>query len=210
LLHAPDGLADEQAYDISLAFPARLNLHMARYSLGNEALSSQLPAATGMAQDEGINAHRPQKASQLKWDRKTKRFGGGGAAGADDKKMIRTESGVSLPASYRSGRYDAWRKALKKPYVARAEVVSSTLESKIFSRYSEVRSRSILDLKSGAPAAHEGAGTRRKSKSHRQGGGKHELKTPVDIVTDRRRITNVRITAFKTQSLSLTSTDGRT
>ena len=31
--------------------------------------------------------------------------------GADNKKMIRSESGAILPASYKSGRYDEWRKS---------------------------------------------------------------------------------------------------
>jgi hypothetical protein len=55
-----------------------------------------------------------QKASQLKWDRKKKRFTSGDQVGADNKKLIRSESGALLPASYNSGRYKEWKQAHRK------------------------------------------------------------------------------------------------
>ena len=62
-----------------------------------------------MTQDESA-APRAAKASQLKWDRKKKRFVSKNEIGADNKKMIRSESGALLPSSYKSGRYEAWRR----------------------------------------------------------------------------------------------------
>lgn len=59
--------------------------------------------------DDGI-AQRVQKASQLSWDRKKKKFVKGDGAGSDNKKLITTESGARMPASYRSGRFQDWKK----------------------------------------------------------------------------------------------------
>ncbi|XP_046963265.1 ATP-dependent RNA helicase DDX54 [Vanessa cardui] len=48
-----------------------------------------------------------QRRAQLRWDRKRKRMVHVDPDGG--RKMIRTESGGRVPASFRSGRYDAWR-----------------------------------------------------------------------------------------------------
>ena len=45
----------------------------------------------------------------MHWDKKKKRFIKGSGEGADNVKLVRTESGVKLPASYRSGRFDEWK-----------------------------------------------------------------------------------------------------
>jgi ATP-dependent RNA helicase DDX54/DBP10 len=45
----------------------------------------------------------------MTWNTKKKKFVRGDGAGADNVKTVRTESGVKLPASYRSGRFDEWR-----------------------------------------------------------------------------------------------------
>ncbi|KIY73063.1 ATP-dependent RNA helicase DBP10 [Cylindrobasidium torrendii FP15055 ss-10] len=50
-----------------------------------------------------------RKKSQMTWDKKKRRFIKGDGTGADNQKMVRTESGVKLPASYRSGRFDEWK-----------------------------------------------------------------------------------------------------
>lgn len=45
----------------------------------------------------------------MTWDKKKKKFVQGDGAGADNVKMVKTESGAKLPASYRSGRFDEWK-----------------------------------------------------------------------------------------------------
>jgi ATP-dependent RNA helicase DDX54/DBP10 len=55
-------------------------------------------------------AEAKRRQSQLKWDRKKKKFVKGDGAGADNVKMIKTESGTKLPISYKSGRYEDWIK----------------------------------------------------------------------------------------------------
>ncbi|WWC87190.1 uncharacterized protein L201_002076 [Kwoniella dendrophila CBS 6074] len=79
------------------------------YSLRSGAsLPEAISASTlDMTADEG-SAARAQKASQLSWDRKKRKFVQS-TVGADNKKMIRSESGALLPASYSSGRYTAWK-----------------------------------------------------------------------------------------------------
>ena len=81
-----------------------------RYSLRCEdSFLTQVRAATFDVSNDEANTTRAQKPSQLKWDRKKKRFLPGDTVGADNKKVIRTESGAFLPASYRSGRFKTWQ-----------------------------------------------------------------------------------------------------
>ena len=54
-----------------------------------------------------------QRASTLKWDRRTKKFVKGDQQGADNKKMVKSESGQKLPASFKSGVFDEWRRKQK-------------------------------------------------------------------------------------------------
>lgn len=78
--------------------------------MNNANFVDQVGKATyDIAQDEGAAA-RLNKPSQLKWDRRKKKMVKN-EIGADNKKLIRTESGALLPASYKSGRYDEWRKS---------------------------------------------------------------------------------------------------
>jgi hypothetical protein len=72
--------------------------------------------------DDGI-VNRVQRASQLTWDRKKRKFIKGDGVGADNKKLIRSESGARLPASFKSGRFDEWKakKKLSLPKVGESE-----------------------------------------------------------------------------------------
>ncbi|RKP08348.1 P-loop containing nucleoside triphosphate hydrolase protein [Thamnocephalis sphaerospora] len=59
---------------------------------------------TGEDEDE-----MKSKRSKLRWDAKKKKFVQGTGIGADNKKMVRTESGALIPATYKSGRYNEWQ-----------------------------------------------------------------------------------------------------
>lgn len=48
---------------------------------------------------------RMQKASQLRWDRKRRNFA---QTKGSTTKMIKTENGTTLPATYKSGTYRLW------------------------------------------------------------------------------------------------------
>ncbi|KAH9935492.1 P-loop containing nucleoside triphosphate hydrolase protein [Fomitopsis serialis] len=56
--------------------------------------------------DEGL---KDRKRREMHWDKKKKRFIKGSGEGADNVKLVRTESGIKLPATYRSGRFDEWK-----------------------------------------------------------------------------------------------------
>ncbi|KAH9961284.1 P-loop containing nucleoside triphosphate hydrolase protein [Russula dissimulans] len=74
-----------------------------------ESFAEQARHATfDLAGDEGM-ATQKRAQSKMTWNKKKKKFVRGDGAGADNVKMITTESGVKLPASYRSGRFDKWR-----------------------------------------------------------------------------------------------------
>ena len=81
-----------------------------RYSLkdGQSFVEQARNATFDLAGDDGIVA-KTQRMSQLTWDRKKKKFVQGDGVGADNKKLVRTESGARLPASFRSGRFDEWK-----------------------------------------------------------------------------------------------------
>lgn len=70
-------------------------------------------ATMDLAGDDGI-VDRVQRASQITWDRKNKKFVKGEGIGADNKKLLRTESGARLPATYKSGRFDEWKTKNKR------------------------------------------------------------------------------------------------
>ncbi|KAI5120302.1 hypothetical protein M0805_005806 [Coniferiporia weirii] len=80
------------------------------YSLKDGAsFAEQANGATfDLAGDEGV-ASRQRRNGQVKWDKKKKKFVKGDGAGADNMKIVKTESGTRLPATYRSGRFDEWR-----------------------------------------------------------------------------------------------------
>ena len=81
-----------------------------------------------MVGDEG-RAQGAQKASQMKWDRKKKRFAASDQVGADNKKMIRSESGALLPATYNSGRYKEWRAQRKRSSTSKDNTQSGSEKS---------------------------------------------------------------------------------
>ncbi|TIB86623.1 DEAD-domain-containing protein [Wallemia mellicola] len=69
-------------------------------------------AEVTLMDDEQLKSQK-MAPSQLKWDKKKKNFVRGGGIGADNQKLIKTESGARLPATFRSGKFDEWRKKHK-------------------------------------------------------------------------------------------------
>ena len=69
-----------------------------------------------------------QKRGQntMTWSKKKKKFVRGDGAGADNVKMVKTESGVKLPASYRSGRFDEWRAKARVSLPRVGEAITET------------------------------------------------------------------------------------
>lgn len=50
-----------------------------------------------------------RKRREVRWDKQKKKFVKGTGEGADNVKLVKTESGVKLPATYRSGRFEEWK-----------------------------------------------------------------------------------------------------
>jgi len=102
------------------------------YSL-TDGFASQAASATFdlTATDENAAHSATQKASMLRWDRRHKKFVKGDGTGADNKKLIRTESGAKLPASFKSGSFDDWKKKQKLylPKTGEAELRDRNLPS---------------------------------------------------------------------------------
>lgn len=100
--------------------PSTLNMAEDRgYGVHSGSTSHFLEAARGatmdLTNDESKAFGEPSRARGLRWDKKSKKY----VAKANDEdgskgaKMIRGESGQKIAASFRSGRFDAWRKANK-------------------------------------------------------------------------------------------------
>ncbi|TRM69969.1 P-loop containing nucleoside triphosphate hydrolase protein [Schizophyllum amplum] len=92
------------------------------YSLSNGA--SFVEQARGAQFDlTGDEKLLDKQRKMLHWDKRKKRFVQGDGVGADNVKLVRTESGARLPATYRSGRFDEWkaRSHTSLPKVGEAE-----------------------------------------------------------------------------------------
>lgn len=79
-----------------------------RYSLTDGASSFVKQAQNvtfELTNDEG----KADLSNKQVWDKKKKKFVRGDRAGADNVKMVRTENGTRLPATFRSGRFDEWK-----------------------------------------------------------------------------------------------------
>ncbi|KWU44397.1 P-loop containing nucleoside triphosphate hydrolase protein, partial [Rhodotorula sp. JG-1b] len=106
----------------------------AGYALTNgESFVAQAKHSTydmgGRGDTEGTPAEAlAQRASTLKWDRKSKKFVRADQVGQDNKKLIRSESGQRLPATFKSGVYDEWRKnaRINVPRVGDQEISGRT------------------------------------------------------------------------------------
>ncbi|EOR03745.1 ATP-dependent RNA helicase DBP10 [Wallemia ichthyophaga EXF-994] len=69
-------------------------------------------AEVNLMDDEQLKVNKTAP-SQVKWDKKKKNFVRGGGVGSDNQKLIKTESGTRLPATFKSGKFDEWRKKHK-------------------------------------------------------------------------------------------------
>lgn len=79
-----------------------------RYSIVEPSAAQMISSSILDLQGDEAQLNQSQKASQLRWDRKTKKFKRDN--NNDRGPMIKTESGSMLPASFDSGRYKEWRK----------------------------------------------------------------------------------------------------
>ena len=104
-------LAEDRAYGVHSGSYATASQHSSQ-----NFLQAARTATMDLADDDGTKAFaEPSRAKGLRWDKKAKKY----VARANDEdgskgtKFIRGESGQKIAASFRSGRFDAWRKANK-------------------------------------------------------------------------------------------------
>ncbi|KAI4223367.1 MAG: hypothetical protein L6R36_005485 [Xanthoria steineri] len=88
------------------------------YNTASHNNQNFLEAARGVTMDlnndEGAKAFaEPSRPKGMRWDKKSKKYvaRANDEDGSKGKAMIRGESGQKIAASFRSGRFDAWRKA---------------------------------------------------------------------------------------------------
>lgn len=116
-----------------------------------------------------------KKRTLMRWDVKKKKYVKADQQDGQDKKKIKTESGVWIPASYKSDRYAKWREHSKLAQVQEAE-------EEMEQEPKGGKKRSYSGLPSGHPAM-------KKAKNavprHRKG-PKHELKRPEQILKERK------------------------
>lgn len=72
-------------------------------------------ATMNLTNDETKAFGEPSRAKGLRWDKKSKKYvsRANDEDGSKGKKMITSENGQRIAASFRSGRFDSWRKANK-------------------------------------------------------------------------------------------------
>ncbi|KAF2706638.1 ATP-dependent RNA helicase-like protein dbp10 [Pleomassaria siparia CBS 279.74] len=106
-------------------------VHSGSYNTAQQN-SSFVEAARGaqmdLTNDEIKKFAEPSQARGMRWDKKNKKY----VARANDEdgskgvKMVRGESGLKIAASFRSGRFEDWRKANKVPRMPRTGEMESS------------------------------------------------------------------------------------
>ncbi|KAJ2230102.1 ATP-dependent RNA helicase dbp10 [Coemansia sp. RSA 485] len=71
--------------------------------------------------------HAKQAKNVLRWDSKKKNFVRGLGVGSDNKKLIKTESGTMLPATFKAGTFKTWEQKTKThvPRAGESEMVNA-------------------------------------------------------------------------------------
>ncbi|KAI9484793.1 P-loop containing nucleoside triphosphate hydrolase protein [Zychaea mexicana] len=80
------------------------------YSMQTGNFVEQAGKATLDLIGDDNDAMNQGRRNAIRWDAKKKKFVRGTGVGSDNKKMIRTESGALISATYKSGRYEEWAK----------------------------------------------------------------------------------------------------
>ena len=169
---------DEENY---IGYQAKDYHTEAGYSMltGFEAEASK--AVLDLAGDD--NASLRKKKMLMRWDAKKKKYvkaeAGASDSSASDKKKIKTESGVWIPASYKSDRYAKWRERSKLAQMQEAEQDQLEEDS---SRAGKKRSSQY----GGLPAGHPAMKKAKMSVPKHKKGPKLELKRPEQILKDRK------------------------
>ncbi|KAI8640346.1 P-loop containing nucleoside triphosphate hydrolase protein [Parasitella parasitica] len=80
------------------------------YSMANEGSFMEQASKAQLDLTGDDNDAIKKSQNMLRWDSKKRKFIKGTGIGSDNKKLIRTESGALISATYKSGRFDEWAK----------------------------------------------------------------------------------------------------
>lgn len=198
-----DALRDykDPAYFMSYA-PNTMSLAEDRgygvHSGGNDNFVTQARSATmDLNNDDGARAFaEPSRPSGMRWDKKSKKY----VARANDNdgskgaRMIKSESGLKIAATFRSGRFDSWRKTNKIGKLARTgepeRAMNSHGEDAAGKRWKHKQSKAPKEADKFRDDFHKRRKKVEKAKEERrgiyhQGKGKSELRGIEDVRKER-------------------------
>ncbi|KAI9709564.1 MAG: ATP-dependent RNA helicase dbp10 [Bogoriella megaspora] len=118
-------IAEDQGYGI------KSGASSGQSGQGPNFLDAMRSATMDLTNDESRGFAEPSKARGMRWDKKAKKYvsRANDEDGSRGKKYIRGESGQKIAASFRSGRFDAWRKAHKIDRMPRTGETEKTLNT---------------------------------------------------------------------------------
>jgi ATP-dependent RNA helicase DDX54/DBP10 len=97
------------------------------HSGGNNFVESARTVTMDLTNEEGAKSFGEPTRSKMRWDQKSRRYVAreNDEDGSKGKRMIRGESGAKIAASFKSGRFDRWKKAnrMKMQRVGEAEKI---------------------------------------------------------------------------------------
>lgn len=102
-------------------------------------------ATMDLTKDESQGFSEATRPSQVRWDKRSKKFVSriNDEDGSKSAKLVTSESGQKIAASFRSGRFDAWQKSnrLKKQKVGEQEDSRQSRPSKVIGRFKHFAER---------------------------------------------------------------------
>jgi len=152
----------------------------AGYSMmsGFEAEASK--AVLDLTGDDGCLMKK--KKTLMRWDAKKKKYVKADA-GEDSKKKIKTESGVWIPASYKTDRYAKWRERSKLAQMQEAEEADQEEED---NGQSNKKGKKRQSQYNGLPAGHPAMKKAKMAVPVHKKGPRNELKRPEQILKQRK------------------------
>ncbi|KAI8059942.1 P-loop containing nucleoside triphosphate hydrolase protein [Gilbertella persicaria] len=117
------------------------------YSMNNEGSFMEQASKAQLDLTGDDNEGILKNKNMMRWDSKKHKFVKGSGIGADNKKMIRTESGALISASFKSGRFDEWakKKRITLPRAGERELAGAGNMSKKRFRHNKSEDAKPLD-----------------------------------------------------------------
>lgn len=120
----------------------------------------------------------------MRWDVKKKKYVKADANSEDSKKKIKTESGVWIPASYKSDRYAKWRERSKLAQMQEAEEAANSDQDE--NGHSNKKGKKRQSQYNGLPAGHPAMKKAKMAVPKHKKGPRNELKKPEQILKQRK------------------------